>query len=65
MNRSDKLKEFHMVDGLYDWMIVVRFPAGAGNVFLRRRVQTKSEANLDSCTTGTEGSFPGGKAGGP
>jgi hypothetical protein len=40
----------------------VRFPAGAENFSLRRRVQTGSVAHLASYSVGTRGSFPGGTA---
>jgi hypothetical protein len=36
----------------------VRLPAGAGNFFLRYRVQNGSEAHPASYPMGTEGSFP-------
>jgi hypothetical protein len=48
--------------GLDDWMVGVRFPAGAGNFSLRHRVQTGSGAHPTSYRMGTGGSFPGGKA---
>jgi hypothetical protein len=42
----------------------VRFPAGAGNFSLHHRVQNGSEAHPASCTMGTRGCFPTGKAAG-
>jgi hypothetical protein len=50
--------------GLDDWMIEVRFPAGAGNFSPHHRVQTGSGAHPASYPMGTTGSFPGGKAAG-
>jgi hypothetical protein len=50
--------------GLDDWMIGVRFPAGAGNSSLRRHVQTSSGAHLTFYPVGTGGSFSGSKAAG-
>jgi len=43
-------------------MIGILFPTGAGNVSLRHRVQTDSEAHPASYPIGTGCSFPGGKA---
>jgi hypothetical protein len=40
----------------------VRFPAEAGNFSLCHRVKTGSGAHSTSCSMGTKGSFPGGKA---
>jgi hypothetical protein len=48
--------------GLDDRMIGVRFRAGAGNFFLRHRVQTGSGTHPASYPMGTEGSFSAGKA---
>jgi hypothetical protein len=45
--------------GLDDRMIGVRFPAGAGNVFLRHHVQTGSGAHSASYPMGTECFSPG------
>jgi hypothetical protein len=42
----------------------VRFPAGAGNFSLHRRVQNGSGDHPASYPVGTRGSFPGGKAAG-
>jgi hypothetical protein len=42
----------------------VRVPAGAGNCYLYRRVQTGSEAHPASYPMGTKGSFSGSKAAG-
>jgi hypothetical protein len=42
----------------------VRFPAGAGNFSLRRRVQNGSGDRPASYPMGTRGSFLGGKAAG-
>jgi hypothetical protein len=39
-------------------MIGIRIPAGAGNFFLRHRVQNGSRAHPASYPTGTGGSFP-------
>jgi hypothetical protein len=50
--------------GLDDRGSRVRFPAGAGNFSLHRRVQNGSEAHPASYPVGTRGSFPGGKAAG-
>jgi hypothetical protein len=47
--------------GLDDRMIVVQFPAGAGNFSLRHRVQIGSGAHQASYPVGTRGSFPVGK----
>jgi hypothetical protein len=46
--------------GLYDQMIGVRIPVGAGN-FSLHRVQTVSGAHRASYPVGTRGPFPGGK----
>jgi hypothetical protein len=46
---------------LDDRMIGVRYPAGAGNFFLRHCVQTGSDAYPASYPMGTGGSFPGGR----
>jgi len=46
------------------WAIGVRFPAGAGNISLRHRVQTGSEAYPASYQISTGGSFPEVKAAG-
>jgi hypothetical protein len=48
--------------GLDDRMIGVRFPAEAGNISLRHRVQAGSGAHPASYPFGNEVSFPGGKA---
>jgi hypothetical protein len=48
--------------GLDDRGARVRFPAGAGNFSLSRRVQNGSGAHPASCPMGIRGSFPGGKA---
>jgi hypothetical protein len=50
--------------GLDDWMIGVRFPAGAGNFSLHYRVQNGSGTHPASCPMGTGGSFCGDKAAG-
>jgi hypothetical protein len=50
--------------GLYDRMIRVRFPAGAGNFSLRHRVQTGSGPHPASYPLGAGGFFLGGKAAG-
>jgi hypothetical protein len=50
--------------GLDEWGSRARFPAGAGNYFLRHRVQNGSGAHPASYPMGTRGSFPGGKAAG-
>jgi hypothetical protein len=50
--------------GLNDRGSRVRFPAGAGNFSLHRRVHNSSGAHPTSYPTGTRGSFPGGKAAG-
>jgi hypothetical protein len=50
--------------GLDDRMIGVRFPAGAGNFSLRRRIQTDSGVHPVSFQMVTGGSFPGGKTAG-
>jgi hypothetical protein len=50
--------------GLDDRGSRVRFPAGAGNFSLHRRVQNGSGAHPASYPTGTGDSFPGGKAAG-
>jgi hypothetical protein len=42
----------------------VRFPEGAGNFSLHRRVQNGSGAHPASYPMGSRGSFPGGKAAG-
>jgi hypothetical protein len=47
--------------GLDDGGSRVRFPAGAGNFSLHRRVQNGSGAHPASYRMGTGGSFPGGK----
>jgi hypothetical protein len=48
--------------GLDDRAIGVRSPAGAKDFSFRLCVQTGSGAHLASCTIGTGGPFPGGKA---
>jgi hypothetical protein len=48
--------------GLDDRAIGVRSPAGVTDFFSNLCVQTGSEANPDSCTMGTGGPLPGGKA---
>jgi hypothetical protein len=48
--------------GLNDRAIGVRSPAGAKDFSSSLCVQTGSEAHPDSCTMGTGGPFPGGKA---
>jgi hypothetical protein len=48
--------------GLDDRAIGVRSPAGAKNVSSSLCVQTGSGAHQASCTMGTGGLFPGGKA---
>jgi hypothetical protein len=48
--------------GLDDWAIGVRSPAGAKHFSSNLCVQTGSEAHPASCTMGTGGPFPGGKA---
>jgi hypothetical protein len=48
--------------GLDDRAIGVRPPAGAKDFSSSLCVQTGSGAHPDSCTVGTEGSFPGGKS---
>jgi hypothetical protein len=48
--------------GLDDRAIGVRSPAGAKNISSSLCVQTGSEAHPASCTMGTGGPFPGGKA---
>jgi hypothetical protein len=50
--------------GLNDWGSRVRFPAGARNFSLHRRVQNGSGIHPTSNPMGTRGYFPGGKAGG-
>jgi hypothetical protein len=50
--------------GLEDRGSGVRFPAGAGNFSLHRRVQDGSGTHPASYPMGTRGSFPGGKAAG-
>jgi hypothetical protein len=47
-----------------DWMIGVRFPAGAGNFSLHHRVQNGSGAHKASYPKVTRASFPGSKAAG-
>jgi hypothetical protein len=47
---------------LYDRGVGVRFPAGARDFTTLHNVQTSSGVHLASCTMGTAGSFPGGKA---
>jgi hypothetical protein len=42
----------------------VQFPAGDGNFSLHHRVQNGSGAHPASCSMGTSGCFPGGKAAG-
>jgi hypothetical protein len=49
--------------GLDDRMVGVRFPAGAGNFFLRHCIQTSSGVHPASYPMGTRGSFPGGGGG--
>jgi hypothetical protein len=48
--------------GLDDWEIGVRSTAGAKDFSSSLCVQTSSGAHPASCTTGTGGPFPGGKA---
>jgi hypothetical protein len=48
--------------GLDDRAIEVRFPAGAKDFSSSLCVQTCSGAHPASCTMGTRGPFPGGKA---
>jgi hypothetical protein len=48
--------------GLDDWVSRFRFPSGAGNLSLHRRVQNGSGAHPASYPMGTWGSFPGDKA---
>jgi hypothetical protein len=48
--------------GLDDRAIGVQFPAEAKDFSSSLCVQTGSGANPDSCTMGTGGAFPGGKA---
>jgi hypothetical protein len=48
--------------GLDDRAIEVRYPEGAKNFSYDLCVQTGSEAHPASCTMGTGGPFPGGKA---
>jgi hypothetical protein len=48
--------------GLDDWAIGVRFPAGVKDFSSNLCVQTGSGAHTASCTMGTGGPFPGGKA---
>jgi hypothetical protein len=48
--------------GLDDRAIGVRCPAGAKDFSSNLRVQTCSGAHPASCTVGTGGPFPGGKA---
>jgi hypothetical protein len=48
--------------GLDDRAIGVRSPAGAKDFSANLCVQTGSEAHPASCTMGTGGPFPGGKA---
>jgi hypothetical protein len=50
--------------GLDDRGSRVRFPARAGNFFLRHRIQNGSGAHPASYLMGTRDSFPGGKAAG-
>jgi hypothetical protein len=48
--------------GLDDWAIEVQSPAGAKDFSSSLCVQTASGAHPASCTMGTTGPFPGGKA---
>jgi hypothetical protein len=48
--------------GLDDWAIEVRSPAGTKDFFSILCVQTGSGAHPASCTVGTGGPFPRGKA---
>jgi hypothetical protein len=48
--------------GLDDRNSRVRFPVGAGNFSIHRRVQNSSGAHPAFYTMGSRGSFPGGKA---
>jgi hypothetical protein len=48
--------------GLDDRAIGIRSPAGAKDFFSSLCAQTGSEAHPTSCTMGTGGPFPGGKA---
>jgi hypothetical protein len=48
--------------GLDDRAIGVRSPAGAKDFFSILCIQTGSKAHPASCTMGTGGPFPGGKA---
>jgi hypothetical protein len=50
------------VYGLDDWAIGVRSPAGAKDFSSSLCVQTGTGAHPASCTMGTGGPFPGGKA---
>jgi hypothetical protein len=50
--------------GLDDRGSRVRFLTGAGNFFLKHRIQNSSGAHPASYPMGIEGSFPGGKAAG-
>jgi hypothetical protein len=50
--------------GLEDRGSRVRFPVGAGNLYLHYRVQNGSGAHPAFYPMGTRGSFPGGKAAG-
>jgi hypothetical protein len=45
-----------------DWTTGVRSPAKAKDISSSLYVQTSSDAHPASCTMGTEGPFPGGKA---
>jgi hypothetical protein len=49
---------------IYDRCSEVRFPAGAGNFSLLRRIQTSSGVHPGSYSMGTRDSFPGGKVAG-
>jgi hypothetical protein len=48
--------------GLEDWAIGIRSPVEAKDFSCSLCVQTGSGAHPASCTMGTEGPFPGGKA---
>jgi hypothetical protein len=58
----DSLVGIALVYGQDDRGSRIRFPAGAGNFSLHRRVQNGSGAHPASYPMGTSGSFSGGKA---
>jgi hypothetical protein len=62
LNISIKSVSVATAYGLDDRVIGVRFPSGAGEVSLRRRVQTGSGAHSASYPMGTRDSFPGSKS---